>query len=220
MTDLLHQAFFAVNIPLTILLILAFGYWTLVCFGIFDWDGGGDADAGDISTADASDADVSTEAATGPLGTTLKFINVGEVPVTIVLSVFILSMWVIGVLSNHFLNNGSVLIGLILLAPNFVASLVLTRFVTMPLKRVFRALQHEREEHETLIGKTCVVTTREAGSSHGQGEVTTDGAPVLLQIRTKDGSVLARGDHALIISRDDNTLFHTVVKISNDKLEE
>jgi len=207
MQDLIQQAVFPPTLPLTLLMGVVVLYWAITALGIFDPE------------ADAH-LDFEADLEPGFLQSLFRFVHVGEVPLMLVLSVLITCMWTLAVLANHLLGNSSTLIGLILLAPNFAASLVATRIATRPLARIFRALQKENPESTApLAGRTCIVTTSEATEHHGQGEIATSGAPIVVQIRAQQGRTLHKGDTALIISHDAATGLCTVVQVTNDQLE-
>lgn len=209
MSDLLQQALFPVNLPLTILLAALAGYWLFVALGVFDPEGGGDLDA--------AEGDVGADG--GAWSAFLHFLNIGEVPLMIVLSVLVLCMWALSMMANFFLNDGSILLGLAYLIPVFLVSAVVARYATMPFRKVLKLLNQEGPEHLPIIGRTCTVSTSAVTEKFGQAEVLTDGAPLLLQVRTQEGQKLARGESALIIGSDPAGGFFTVVKITNDTLE-
>ncbi len=208
MNDLINSALFPVNLPFTILLAGLVGYWILVSFGIFDIEAGGDF----FDLADA-DPDLPTT------GGFLHFLNLGEVPLLVVLTIFTLSMWTCGLLAHFFFNNDSILLGLACLVPSFAVSTVVTRFVTLPLRSVFRALNRPVASDRSLVGQTCVIQTREATASYGQAEVTAEGAPILIQVRATRNEALRRGDTALIISQDAASGTFSVIPVTNEQLE-
>lgn len=91
-----------VNLALSVMLVLILFYWVVVVLGAvgldsldFDLDFDGEPDI-DIDT----DLDTDASLLDAGLGTAiLKFFHIGTVPVLILLSVFILSLWAIGVVS-------------------------------------------------------------------------------------------------------------------------
>ncbi len=193
------------TLPFTVILLGLAGYWILVSFGIFD----------------LSDADAELDATPGPLGSYLHFLNVGEVPLLVILSTLNLTTWVCGILANTYLNpSASILLGLGYLVPAFLISTVVTRYATMPLRGVFRLLNAPNPTDRTLVGQTCVVRTREANATYGQGEVASDGAPLTVQIRTHDGTSLPLGTTALIVSGDPATSTYLVRPVTASSLDQ
>ncbi len=218
MNDLIQAALFPVNLPFTVVLVGLAGYWLLVSFGIFDLDSAS-AD-GDISLVDA-DADADVVGHHAPLSGYFHFLNVGEVPLLVILTFFTLSMWVGGLVANQFLNSSdSLIIGLAWLIPSFAISSLVTRYATMPLRGVFRLLNAPEPTDRPLIGQTCVVRTREVTPSYGQAEVASDGAPLTIQIRTRDAETLAGGDTALIVSQSPDDGTYLVRRVTASTLDQ
>ena len=215
MSDVLHQAFFPVTLPFTVVLLGLALYWGLVALGVFDLTG--ESDAGSMLDADA-DFESPAGSAHGPLGALLQFLNLGEVPFLVVFSILMLAMWVFGMIANFFFNDGSIGLGLLYLLPNVVVSLCVTRFATLPFRKIFRLLNHEATREKSLVGQTCVIRTREATHEYGQAEVASEGAPLLLQVRTREGESLPQGATALIIGQEEPSGPYLVIHVTNDNL--
>jgi hypothetical protein len=236
---LLSASLSPVNLPYTVLLIAMLVYWAAVIAGALDisvfdfdmdlesdFDVGGDLDVGDMDVGDVDvgadaevdvDADVDADAGgvdagTGMVRSVLHYFNVGAVPVTILLSFLILSMWAVSVLANHYLHNRSLLIALLLFVPNLIVGLHVAKICSAPFKAVFKTLEQQTEHHAELLGKTCVVTTGTATASFGQAEVTTEGAPLLLNVRT-GGDTLKRGEEAVITDFDAKKGTYKITKL-------
>jgi hypothetical protein len=235
MNELITEAFRLINFPFTLLVILVILYWSLVAFGALagpsaeadlDLDAGAhfDADAGaDLDAQLDHDVELDTmhhhveghhsAHAHGESGSwwngALKFVNLGEVPAMVVLSVLILSLWTFGIIANAFWTGGSALLAAAFLALNFVISAFVTRYVTLPLKPLFRLLNKEYDEAVQIVGRPCRIVTSEATGDFGQAEVTTSGAPILINVRTLNDAVLARGDLAVVVREDvDRRIFY------------
>jgi hypothetical protein len=133
----------------------------------------------------------------------LQFINVGEVPVMLVASVLILCLWIGSLISNFYFTGGSLPLALAFLVPNSVLSLVITRYLTLPLRPLFRYLIKEHGEERIVVGQTCQIITSEATETFGQAQIDTSGAPLLINVRTIDGSALPKGATAVVVRQDD-----------------
>jgi hypothetical protein len=203
MKELIEQAIFPPTLPLTVLLVALVIYWIASALGISWTDGDTDGDA---------DGD-------GALGGLLAFLNVGRVPVMIVITVLTLAVWVLSMLGNHFLAGGSLLIGFGLLVPAFVIGCVITRFATAPFGKVLALLQPDGELPVNHIGLVCTVTTAQVTARYGQASIETSGSPLIVQVRTHEGETLARGDTALIVAEDAANATFTVRKITQEQLE-
>jgi hypothetical protein len=249
MIEVLLESVRLVNLPFTLLLGIVVIYWLLVTVGLLDFDfhadAGGDFQAdGGGADAHLPETDVhhsaelahstvegttdheaaSHKAAHGSVGVgwfahLLQFVNIGEVPVMIVLSVLALSLWISSMTVNHYLNNHSVLRALLFLGPILVISAVITRYATMPLKRIFALLNREQDEYKSLIGQSCIVTTSEITRDFGQAQIETRGAPLLINVRAAEEEPLRKGETALVVREDKQKNVYYVVKVTADKLE-
>ena len=216
MTELLSEAFRLINLPFTILLILVTGYWLLVAIGAVsgpspdaDLDLGGDAHIDHHVDVDTMHHHVEGHhAAHGShdggnwWGSALKFLNLGDVPAMVVLSVLILCMWSFNVIANAYFTGGSALLGGVFVLVNLFLSAVATRYLTMPFKPVFRLLNKDYDENVKIVGQHCRIVTSEATPEFGQAEIATTGVPLLIHVRTLNDAILNRGDIAIIVRED------------------
>ena len=146
----------------------------------------------------------------------LAFLNVGQVPVMFVASILVLCLWLGSMMANHYLTGGSAGMATALIFPNLLVSLILTRYITLPFRPIFRALTNERDEEIAVVGQRCVIVTSEATPEFGQAEIKTDGAPVLLNVRTMNDARLVRGDIAVVVRRDSERDFHFIAPLPNN----
>lgn len=219
MGEVLNEALAYYNLPLTVLLLLVVIYWLMVIVGVlgmesFDIDAGTELDLDtDVDVdlhADAGghpdlDVDPGGHAGGGGLGlTVLRFLNFGQVPAMVVVSVLILAMWFLSMVGNFILNGSG---GLLIAGGVFLGSLfagaLLAKLVTAPLKPLFRALNRNYDTHEPIIGRNCVVKSIEVSDTNGQAEIEREGATLLINVRVAAGrGFLHRGDHALVVGHD------------------
>jgi hypothetical protein len=249
MMEVFQESLRWANLPFTILLGAVLAYWTLVGIGFLHFDTGGVGEAhatssglggghdahihahaethaelaGDHAGADGAHADGNHDGEVvhpGLLGHVLHFVNVGEVPLMIVLSVLALFLWLGSMLANHYFTGGSMLRVLVFLAPNVLVAAVLTRYVTFPFAKFFQALNREYDEHASLIGRTCLVTTSEVTGEFGQAEIRTKGAPLRIHVRTQEGEPLRKGETGLVVRADKQRQLFFVTKVTPDRLED
>lgn len=210
MQELLSEALRPVNLPFTMLLGAVIIYWLLVAVGALGIDLAADGDA---------DADAGTDGDShGPFFAVLDFINLGEVPLTMVVSVYALCAWMLSMIANFYWVGDSWLRGLAALAAILVASALVTRYVTLPFRPLMRALNAQGEKHVPVVGRTCLVTTSEANPTFGQAQIETKGAPILINVRTMDGSALPRGATGLVVKEDPEKELYYIVEVSSDVL--
>ena len=196
MKELWEQAILSYNLPLTILLGLMILFWILTMLGAvgadaldFDFDTDLDGDIGDVPAA------------------MLRVVNVGLIPVTIVLSILILLMWVCAMILNFYFNPGqSWLLALGYFVISFIVGLIGTKILTQPLVPLMRRLK-DTEKVAPVIGQIGVVRSMEMDSKYGQVEVErADGAPAILNAKlSPDSTAIPRGTQVAILSIDEKT---------------
>jgi hypothetical protein len=123
-------------------------------------------------------------------------------------------MWTFSMIGNHYFNEGSLLRAAILLVPNLILAVLITKAATTPLKRLFSALNREYEEHKPVIGRTCTILTSEVTDQFGQAQIETSGAPLVINVRTFGESTFSKGEAALIIREDKENNLYTVAKLT------
>ena len=211
MGELIQAAFSPVNLVLTVLLILVVLYWLMVILGaldvdLFDIDLDADIDA---------DADADVDIADGGfLRGLLLFFYIGEIPIMILVSILVLSMWSISVIANYRLNpSGSMLIGLPILAGNFVASLFVCKVFFMPFRKFFKALSKDANASRPVIGRICTITTTEVSKKMGQAEMSSKGAPILINVVAEGDHVFHKGDEAVVTGKNSENGVYTIAPV-------
>ncbi|MGC1274452.1 MAG: hypothetical protein WBC44_12150 [Planctomycetaceae bacterium] len=192
MSNLLTTLFSGPVLPGTILLGVCLAYWLLMIAGAVDLDL--------IDLELDSDAPVDAGGSSWGL-TALKFLNINDVPLMIWLTIF-----AIGNIAAAILLDGGKRpegIGPIaaVIVRNAAIGLAATKLLTQPLRGKFETV--EPNKAETLIGRTCVVTTGEVSDRAGQARVDSHGAPLLLNVRGPAGT-LNKNDVAVIVGYDDD----------------
>lgn len=215
MMEVLRESVAPVNLPFTLLLGLVVGYWLLVALGLVDLDDVG-PEVGIDAGLEGGDAGVEHA---GAFSSLLHFINIGEVPAMIVVSVLTLSAWTISLIANHYFNTGSLVLAAAFLMPNLLVSIIVTRYATKPFKAFFKALNSDHDAPKPVVGSTCTVVTSEANEHFGQAEIATKGAPLLIHVRTADNTVLKKGETGLVIRADNEKNIYTIIKVTPEKLE-
>jgi hypothetical protein len=193
--ELWQQAVLPCNLPITILLGLVVLFW------IFQLAGGQGLDSAD---ADPGAGD-SPAAIGGASSSIMRVINAGAVPLTIVLSVLVLALWIASVLLNFYLNPQQVrLRSVVLFFAAFVLALAATKLITLPLVPLMRRLKAS-EDTAPVLGETGIVRSIELDSSFGQVEVQrADGAPAILNSRlAPDAAPVPRGTPVVVLSMDE-----------------
>jgi hypothetical protein len=130
-------------------------------------------------------------------------------------SFLFLSMWAIGLTVNLYLGTESMLLGLLVFVPNLLISLFVAKICTAPIKKVFKALDKpaDLEPDDSVLGRTCVITTSEATPTFGQARIATDGSPLLLNVVTREGKVFKKGEEVAVLEFIKNKEVYVVDKL-------
>jgi hypothetical protein len=202
MNELLQATFSSVNIIPTALLVFVMLYWLAVIFGFLDLD------FFDIEVEAEVDADGVSSVTW--LNSVLAFFNLGKVPFMVFLTFLALPFWVISILANHYFNNDYALLGLLYLVPSFIAALFVSKILTRPFVKIFAAMEIEHDSVATIIGQVCTVILPANPSELGQATVKTKGAPLLLNVKTTEGSAVQKGETALVLEYNAENKFYLI----------
>lgn len=228
MLDLWTTATLWFNLPLTVLLIAVIAYWLLVIMGALDihlFDVDHDLDAGgdiDVQADVDLDADMDMDAngdlhgaadGVGWLTHFFSFLNIGTVPMMVVLSIFVLSLWVCAMVTTHYASFGNTWVALVWYIPCLIAAIFVTKLATTPFAWLFRRINSEGLANAR--GQLCTLLSDNDGQRLSQGEVKLDGAPLLINVKARAGHHLTKGDRALIIEKDPIHNYYFVEKFDD-----
>ena len=191
MEALLEATVWGGNIIPTILLVFVLIYWLTVAIGFADLDAF-DIDI-DIET------EVNTDVSVGWLNHVLYFFNLGQVPLMLFLSFLALPMWLLAISATDFLALESATLSFVLLLPNFVLSLFIAKLLTQPFVTLFDKLEASAEDNIQIVGKVCTIVSKASEDRLGQARLEERGSVLMLNVRTRKGTVLTRGQTGLII---------------------
>jgi hypothetical protein len=204
MQEFIDACFSGPTLPATILLIVACVYWVFALFGaldldLFDFDLAADAQGPDHALSDIGFI-------------SLRFLNLGRVPLMIWMSVFALTFWTASMVidpTRTYATGGETALAIL---RNVGLALVATKLLTQPLRGKFDV--HEPNPSEELIGRTCVITTSEATDRFGWAQLETEASPLSLSVRSVDGT-LSKGDLAEICGYDEEKRAYLVRAAEN-----
>ncbi len=209
--ELWQEAVQPYNLPLTILLGLMVSFW------LFNLLGGIGTDSLDGDLHADVDGDIDAHFGVGSVvSSLLKSVNAGSIPLTIVLSLLILMMWIAAILLNYYFNPDhkmSHALGFAFAA--LLLGIVATKLVTQPLVPFMRRLK-AAENAAPVVGEIGVVRSIQLDSRYGQVEVIRpDGAPAILNARLDDGTgPLDRGTRVVIVGMDENSGVYLAYSLS------
>ncbi|MCA9024854.1 MAG: hypothetical protein KDA86_06555 [Planctomycetaceae bacterium] len=195
MVEFLTDCFQGPALVASTLVCCVMAYWAMVILGAVDldtfdfhFDLHSDVHLPDVHGPDVHSPDVHLDGgqhsplSVGMMG--LKFFNLGEVPLMVWLTFFAICTWALTMLFDRGLSNVETVEGVTALARNGGISLFLAKFMTQPLKGFF--VTPEINKSEDLLGQTCIVTTSEVTTRHGQASYATDASPLVINVRTED----------------------------------
>ena len=226
--EFVKDCFSFVNLPYTVFLLANLAYWFMVILGALeadsldvdldmhhDFDMDHDIDMHhDFDAHGDADGDIEGGSGPGVFVSILKFFNVGELPLMILLGFLSLSMWAIAISIHKILGVESSLFAFILLFPITISSLFVTKIVTTPFRKLYsQLLKEEGIAHEKLTGKVCKVISNQVTGTFGQAEIKTDGSPILINVRSIKEEVLQKGEEAVIVSSDKDKGIYTIKKL-------
>lgn len=202
MGTVISYAFTGANLIPTILLILVLIYWITVILGVIDFD------FLDIDIDLDLDAGESLEG----FQAILAFLNLRDMPVMIVFSILTLIFWVLSMFLYILpITPGGFLNGICLI-PVFVVSVLLTKVVSNPLKKVFRNSHASAESQEAaIIGQFVTMTCDLTDHRLGQAEVHRDGASILINVKGEiEGETFHKQEEVYVTRKDDRDVYYIV----------
>lgn len=215
------------TVVFSMLLGLVVFYWTFVILGALEMDllggahGATDAldalDAGHHGVLDAVHEaihpDGAHEVLEGTLPGVLNALGIRGVPVTVWLSLFVLYSWAITLTAMATIGPslgarlGGFATGAVVSVLAIAIAAAGAAVSVRPLKPLF--FVHQALGRDSLVGKTCTVTTLRVDDGFGQAQVEDGGAGLLVQVRCGEPNDLTRGSQALIFDYDsDDGVFH------------
>ena len=157
--ELINAAFLPANLFFTLMLLMVCLYWVSVILGALDLDF---LDV-DFDTDAELDLDLDVDgvvdigaAGAGLFEGLLAFFYFGKIPVMILMSITILSMWTISMYANSFVNpTGNFILGIPVGLGSFFGSFFVCKIVCMPLARFFAMLKKDYNAPKAVKGRIC-----------------------------------------------------------------
>ena len=210
MVELIQLAFSPINVLFTLFLVTIVVYWLTVIVGVLD------TDLFDIDLPDMDadmDAGTDAELGSGGMWAVLHWFHVGEMPVMVLLSIFILSLWAIAILGNYYLNPDQRMLQAIgVFICNVAISSLVVKCVAFPLRPLYALFYKDCNAPKKVIGSQgLVVTTQVTADQMGQLDVHTKGAPIRLNVRSKSHHVFHEHDLAVVVERDKKSNIYFIV---------
>jgi hypothetical protein len=205
LTEFLQVCFTGACLPASVVLLLAMLYWLLAIVAGLDWD------LFDFDLDLNNEPDLDSSLSVGLV--VLRFLNIGRVPLVVWCSAFAVAYWLVTLLLDRLADAPETRTNLFYAAQytvrNVAIGVLLTKFVTQPLRDKFEPVEPNRAED--LIGRRCQITTSEVTPTFGQAQVPTEAAPLLLNVRVRE-TPLAKGEPAVIVDFDPEKTVYFIEK--------
>ncbi len=179
----------------TSLLLVVVIYWLIAILGLID------IDTLDLPEIDAEAELDSLEGLTGVAGFLIK-LGFQGIPVMVILSLLTLVAWWTSyfcVWLLPFALNGiwKLVLGTAILITSFIFALLITRFLVIPLKPLFR--KNTARSKRSFLGQAVVIRSSRVDEHFGQAEFNDAGAGLILNIRAKTPNQLKKNDRVILL---------------------
>lgn len=227
MSELFNLLFNPVsNGIMTVLTGISLLYWIIMSFagdGLHLFDGDVDMDGHLDSTADVTDVDNShdlhhhsdTDTHIEPsfFAKAMDFINVGKVPIMIIVTLFKFIGWIITIISSIFLNTATWgLKSILILIPIFFITFIFMHFFTKPLVKLFKNIGYHGEKPIDFLGRMGKMKATIEGKKLGSAEFLIERDPIRLYVESLNGEKIEYGDEVIIVDESKDKKIYYVTK--------
>lgn len=186
----------------------------LTIFWIFTLLGGLDMDALDIDVDADVDADIDTDIGEpGFVAEFLSFLNIGKVPFMLVVTVFMLFIWIGSLIVTKIFGGaewGN--ISALILLPLIFLSVFLTKLTTTPMAHFFEKIGYKGEKEIDFLGRSGIMTSTIQGDKVGTAEVVIDKNPMRIHVRSIDGESLKYGEYIMVVDETPDKKVYLISK--------
>ncbi|MDH7445428.1 OB-fold-containig protein [Aquimarina sp. 2201CG14-23] len=232
MKELVDIAFSPVNAFFSIMCIALILYWILtILTGLdldffdvefdastdIDLDVDMDADVDNYNPdVDLPQKNLNTEVQSESVGVQfLRYFNFDELPLMFMLTILFFSIWFISINITHTFGWQSNWLGFLMLIPNLIISLFITKLLTKPIAKLYRMIDHKGEEEIDFLGRRCIVKSPVSGEKLGQIEVMVKGDPIRVQAKGFKGASITSGEEALIVNESKDKKYYLIEKFQS-----
>ena len=217
MTEIFNLLFHPLpNGIMTVLTGCSLLYWLFVMISGSGMDFGVDADAalevGDVSELDSPD-DV---AEPGFMAKVWDFINVGKVPLMVIVTLFKFVSWIMTIASSIVFGIGKMGVwSVLILIPIFIIAYFLMHFLTKPFVKLYKNLGYQGDDPIDFLGRTGKMKSTIEDSKIGSAEFYINGDVIRLNVMSKDGSKIEYDETVLILNEsEDRKIFYVKKEIN------
>jgi hypothetical protein len=127
-------------------------------------------------------------------------LGLGDVPVTISVSLIVMIAWCSSLLGAHYIASPDGWQRGVVLVVALIVALPIAALLVRPLAPVFAV--KEGKTNSDYVGHACTISTGRVDERFGQATIEDGGSVLVIQVRCDRPGALARGDKALIIEFD------------------
>lgn len=206
MAELFNLLFYPLsNGIMTVLTGISLLYWLLMFFSGDGLDTDTDFHFGDVADVDAA---AETEADVSFGSKILEFINVGKVPVMVLVTLFKFIGWILTLTSSIIFGLADWgLRSVIVLIPVGILSFVLLHFISKPLAKMYKNLGYNGEEAIDFLGRTGVLKSTIENEKMGILEVVIQKDVFRLNVVSQSGKKLEYGSEVLVTKPLKNNVY-------------
>jgi hypothetical protein len=191
-------------------------YWVFTLIAgdfLGDLDFAPEVDTGiDVSPDTDVDVDGEVSAEQGWFSKAMDYVNVGKVPFMVVYSTFKFIAWIITLVSSVFLGMASWgWKSALILIPVFALAFFVTRFVTKPLVKVYKAMGYNGDESLDLLGRIAKMRSSVTGDKIGAAELVVNNDVIRLNVKSKSGETINYNADVMIADESTDGRFYYVV---------
>lgn len=159
------------------------------------------------------DLDVESAEGIGAFNAVALFINYGNVPFGLVLSLVVLNFWVLSMFTYYLPIESGGLLNALLLIPAFIGSLVITRAEVRPLKNRYFEQSEKNDIAHKIMGKVCKLKCDLEYGPLGQAEIDQDGTSFVINVKAEfEDESFKKNELAIVFKKDEEKEVYYIAK--------
>ncbi len=148
----------------------------------------------------------------------LSFINVGKVPIMVIITMFKFISWIFTLAASMLWNlNQWGWKSALILIPIFIIVFFITRWATKPFIKIYQHMGYNGEEALDLIGRDAVLKSNIRAENLGTAELTIQNDVIKILVKSKNGTPIEFDTTVTIMEESDDKRFYWVKEEINLK---
>lgn len=217
MAELLNLLFYPLsNGIMTVLTGMSLLYWVFMFFSGDGIDAGTDfhiGDVTDIDTAHDIETDGEVHGAPSVWSQILDYINIGKIPLMVVVTLFKFISWLLTIFSSLFLGIANWGIkSVFILIPVFIITYFIMHYLTKPLVKMYKNLGYNGEEAHDFLGRTGLLKSTIENDKIGILEVIINKDVIRLNVKSQNGKRIDFGSEVMIVKELNDKKTYEVIQ--------